>query len=249
MTDLPPGVHRLGDADVNFWLLVRETGLVLVDAGLPRHWAGLVTAVTALGRSPAEITDVVLTHGHPDHLGLAARLQRTSGATVWAHPAEVDLVAAPLAARRHARPERSLLPYVLRRPTALRGPAHLLRMGAARTQPVTAVRTFDDGEHLDVPGGLVAVHTPGHTPGSASFLLPDGAAAFTGDALVTHDVATGRRGPCVICRAFTHDGAQAERSLRRLGEMRADSVLTGHGEPFAGSLAAAAEEALAYGVR
>jgi glyoxylase-like metal-dependent hydrolase (beta-lactamase superfamily II) len=246
---LPPGVHRLGDPVVNFWLVAEGTQLTLIDTGLPRHWHQLCAALDAIGRSVSDIAAVLITHAHADHLGLASRLQQVNGADVWIHRADADLAAQPLKVRKFARSQRPLLPYLLRRPAGLAAPMHLLRMGAAATRSVTGARHFTDKEQLDVPGRLIAVHIPGHTPGSTAFLLPNGAAAFTGDALVTHDSVTGQLGPCVICLGFTHDGASAIQSLRRLAALDAETVLPGHGEPWREGLASAAHTALERGIR
>jgi glyoxylase-like metal-dependent hydrolase (beta-lactamase superfamily II) len=246
---MPPGVHRLGDRLVNFWLVADGTQLTLIDAGLPRHWRQLCAALEGIGRSVCDIAAVLITHAHADHLGVAGRVRQASGADIWVHRADAQLAAQPLKVRCFARPQRPLLPYLLRRPAGLAGPVHLLRMGAAATRAVSGAHHFADQQQLDVPGRLTAVHIPGHTPGSTAFLLPTGAAAFTGDALVTHDTVTGQLGPCVICLGFTHDGASATRSLHRLAALDAQTVLPGHGEPWPDSLASAACTALQRGIR
>ncbi|MEC3957642.1 MBL fold metallo-hydrolase [Nocardia sp. CDC153] len=248
MSTLPERMHRLGDEYVNFWLLDDPAGVVLIDAGLPRHWSGLTAALAARGRSLADITAVLLTHAHADHLGLAARIARESEAEVWVHADDAALAADPRAVNRYSPSERSLAPYLLRHPSGLRAPLHMLRLGMAWTPRVPRVRTFTDGQRLDLPGNPVAVHTPGHTPGSATFLLSEYGIACTGDTLVTDDAIGGRRGPTAICRGMTNDGAAATRSLRRLTEFDAELVLPGHGAPWTDGLAAAARVALDRGI-
>ncbi|MDT0465975.1 MBL fold metallo-hydrolase [Streptomyces gibsoniae] len=245
---LPAGVVRLGDPLVNFYLLQEGTDLTLVDAGLPSHWGGLSDRLESLGRSVRDIRAVLVTHGHLDHFGIARRVSAEAGAQVWVHDEDAPILRAPRRTRRYWRPERSLARYAVRRPSALRAPLHLARSGALGTAAVPVLRSFRDGEVLDVPGRPQAVHTPGHTAGSTTFLLPGRAVAFTGDALVTDDSVTGRQGPCLLCRAFTQDSTAARESLRTLGTLDADLVLPGHGEPWTGGIAEAARLGLESGV-
>ncbi|WP_216905717.1 MBL fold metallo-hydrolase [Nocardia noduli] len=248
MTPLPSHIHRLGDDHVNFWLVTTPDGLTLIDTGLPGHWPAFTAALKSLRYSPTDITAILITHAHPDHLGLATRIHQLSGASTWIHRADTDLAAHPRALRRHARPERPLLPYLLRHPTSARTPLHLLRLGMATVPPVTATHTFHDGQHIDVPGQPIALHTPGHTPGSSSFLLPEHGIIFTGDTLVTHDAVGHHHGPTAICRAFTHDSHTATTSLQRLATIDADLVLPGHGQPWTENIATAAHQALRHGI-
>ena len=65
-------VTRLGDREVNFYLLEDPGGLVLVDGGLPGHLPQLQSHLEGSGRSLGDIRAVLLTHAHPDHTGAAA---------------------------------------------------------------------------------------------------------------------------------------------------------------------------------
>ncbi|MER6539049.1 MBL fold metallo-hydrolase, partial [Streptomyces sp900105755] len=91
---------------------------------------------------------------------------------------------------------------------------------------------------------------PGHTPGSTGFHFPDQGLFFTGDALVTQEAFTGHTGPCLVCRAFTHDSAAALASLDAIAGLSRDTVLLpGHGRPFADGPREAATRARRFGVR
>lgn len=246
-----PGVHRLGDEAVNFYLIEHEDGLVLVDAGVPGHFGQLQEQLARLGHKLSDIRAVLLTHGHLDHTGLAERLRAEAGADIWIHRADAPILAdGPRSAMRHSKPERSMVPYLLRRPGALGAPLRFARMGAFTAPRVQHVLTLVDEEPLTaVPGQPRPVLLPGHTTGSAAFHFADRGLLFTGDALVTRDDLTGHTGPGLVCRAFTHDSAAALASLDRLGALPDSLILPGHGDLFDDGPRAAAELARRAGIQ
>jgi glyoxylase-like metal-dependent hydrolase (beta-lactamase superfamily II) len=249
-TQLAPGLHRLGDRIVNFYLIEEPEGLVLIDTGVPAHLAPLREHLAGIGATTADIRAVLLTHGHPDHTGLARTLQQ-AGADIWVHQGDAEIVrGGPRAAMRHAKPERSMASYLLRRPAAITAPLHLARAGAFTAPAPADVRVFDTDQRLDeVPGTPRAIALPGHTPGSTAYLFADRGLLFTGDALVTYDGLLGHVGPTLVCRGFTHDSRAALLALDRLEDLDAELVLTGHGEPIDGSPRAAVRQARELGVR
>jgi glyoxylase-like metal-dependent hydrolase (beta-lactamase superfamily II) len=239
-----PGVDRLGDDVVSFYLLEHPDGLTLIDAGLPGHLRQLQNHLARSGRSVRDIRAVLLTHGHPDHTGLAGPLHQ-AGVDIWVHEEDAPILKdGPRSAMRHAKPERSMLPYLLSRPAAMGTLLNLARKGGFTAPPVPGARTFSGDQRLDtVPGRPQAVVLAGHTPGSTAYLFADQGLLFTGDALVTHDSLTGHSGPTLVCRGFTHDSAAALTSLDRLDGLPASLLLPGHGQPFAGSPRAATDQA------
>jgi glyoxylase-like metal-dependent hydrolase (beta-lactamase superfamily II) len=252
-TQVAPGVHRLGDHVVNFYLIEDPDGLVLVDAGTPAHLPQLRTLLAGLDRSLGDVRAVLLTHGHADHTGLAHALQE-AGADLWIHERDaVILRDGPRSGMRHAKPERSMLPYLLRRPSALAVPLRMARDGAFTAPGVPGARVFDADRVLkEVPGAPQTVVLPGHTPGSAAYVFADRGLLFTGDALVTADGFTDRTGPTLVSRCFTHDSRAALAALDRLDELTAEPtarlLLPGHGEPFTGDVRTATRQARQFGV-
>jgi len=249
-TQVAPGVHRLGDHDINFYLIEGPDGLVLIDSGVPAHLEQLRGLLADLGRSMADIRAVLLTHGHLDHTGLAHTLHE-AGAAIWIQQRDAPILHdGPRSVTRHSKSERSMLPYLLRRPSTLVFPLQLARAGAFTAPAVQDVRGFDADQVLeDVPGTPQAVVLSGHTPGSAAYLFADRGLLFTGDALVTADAFSGRVGPTVMSRCLNHDSQAALTALDRLDELTADLLLPGHGAPFTGGIQTATRQARHLGVR
>jgi glyoxylase-like metal-dependent hydrolase (beta-lactamase superfamily II) len=240
--DVAPGVHRVEDAYVNWYLLEGEDrALTVVDAGLPRSWSSLQRVVRELGRSLDDVRALVLTHAHFDHVGFAERLRRR-GVPVMVTPEDAELARHPLRYRN----ERSRVRY-LANPRFLAIFGAMAAAGALVTPAVRRVGVFSDGEQLAVPGSPRVVATPGHTFGHVALHLPDRDAVIAGDALVMLDPYTGLSGPRLVAKAATADSAAAWASLDRLAALDATTVLTGHGEPWTQGTAAAVERARSAG--
>ncbi|UGT61003.1 MBL fold metallo-hydrolase [Nocardia asteroides] len=237
------GVHLLEHAAVNLYLIEDEDGLTLVDTGLPATFGRIAAAVRAVGRNPGELRAVVLTHAHFDHVGSARRIQQRWGTPIYVHSAERYLTAHPYRYRH----ERARLWYPLRYPRAVPVLARMAAAGALAVRGVRAVRTFEPGAELPVPGRPRVIATPGHTSGHCALHLPGRDAVLAGDALVTLDPYTGRTGPQIVSGAATADSEVALRSLTALAETGASTVLPGHGEPWTGGVTAAVEAALRAG--
>jgi glyoxylase-like metal-dependent hydrolase (beta-lactamase superfamily II) len=231
-----PGVHRVTDEVVNWYLVEDEAGLTAIDAGFPTAWSDLLSAIAALGRGRTDLAAVVLTHSHIDHIGFAERARAELGARVYVHEDDADLLRHPL---RIAKSERNPLLY-MRHGAARSLMAHALRSGAPRAKHVREWTTFRDGETLDVPGQPRVVFTPGHTFGHCALHLPDRDVLLAGDAVVTRNPYTGSLGPQIVADAATADGPGALASLDRIAETGAGLVLTGHGEPWTEGAAEAA---------
>jgi glyoxylase-like metal-dependent hydrolase (beta-lactamase superfamily II) len=236
------GIHRAQDADTNWYVIEDGSRLTVVDAGVPTSWASLRELLGALGRRVQDVEAIVLTHAHFDHVGFAERLRRGAGIPVYLHRADETLAYAPMAYAH----ERSRLWY-LPRPKAMPIVARLLRARAFFPPPLAEVQLFDDGDVLPVPGAPAVLATPGHTDGHCALHLPERGVLLAGDAVVTLDPYTGRRGPRLVARAATADSARAHQSLERIAASGAGTVLMGHGEPWSDGSEALASQAASAG--
>jgi glyoxylase-like metal-dependent hydrolase (beta-lactamase superfamily II) len=240
MTEVAPGVFRLGTPIVNWYLVSDGDRLTAIDAGLPAYAKTLDADLAALGLSIGSIDAVVLTHSDSDHTGMASRM-RDAGARVAIHADDEATLAKPAAKSGDAAPFK-LVP-LLRRPAFWRFMGHMARNGGGKPPPIEHAQTFADGEQLDVPGRPRVVHTPGHTPGHCALLLEDRGVLLTGDSLCTWNPLTGERRPQLMPKQFNTDNRACATSLGRLAAVDARVLLPGHGDPFQGTPSDAVERA------
>lgn len=211
------------------WVLVRAgDGLTLVDAGWPTDYPLVVASLERIKATPAQVEAVVLTHAHADHMGVAERFRAEHQAPVHAYNDEVGHAAGEYVERFR------IIDLLIRlwRPSVMAFALHCFRVSAPHPSPVFQVAGFAEGP-MDVPGGLIAVPTPGHTSGHCSFYLPDHGVVLAGDALVNQNLLTNRPGPRLMPRLFNHDSQKALGSLDRLATLEADLTLPGHGKAIA----------------
>ena len=242
MDEVGEGIHRLGASYVSWYLIAEGRGVTLVDTGNPNQYGQLPAALSRLGRTIGDVEAIVLTHAHGDHLGSSARIQDESGAPVHVHRGDGALARG----EAHREYERHFV-RDLHRWYAWKALLFFLFGGATRAPPVRLPREVEDGTVLDVPGSPRVVHTPGHTVGSACLSLDDRGVVFTGDAMVTLSITTGRTGPMIMPGSFNRDSRQSLDSLDRLRTLPAELLLPGHGLPHSGPMADAVDQAVAFG--
>ena len=148
-----------------------EGGVLLIDLGWHGAEAALREGLAEIGATPAEVTDVFLTHSHRDHIG-AWRLVRH--ARFHLATAEAPLF---LGEAGHVDPLSRAAGVAAGNPAPWQGEVPL--------RPFSRDTTFAFGNDT-----LRALLAPGHTPGSAAYVFRD--VLFIGDA-VTRSYLTGYR--------------------------------------------------------
>ncbi len=75
----------------NFYLVKHGQSLFLIDAGVNNDecWNGLVTALNRNGYTLSNLTGIILTHHHRDHIGLVNRITSEYAIPVYAHPLSI----------------------------------------------------------------------------------------------------------------------------------------------------------------
>jgi len=206
---------------IGCFLIRTADQVVLVDAGLgPRrkqmpdgmelHGGRLLTELTARGTARHEITDVVCTHLHSDHVGwlFDGDAQPTfPAARIWFGAADWDYF--------------------------VDGPGELdveIEAGFRRPQNSSLLRPLD--RETELAPGVTTLMTPGHTPGHLCLMVDfgDRRSLLLGDA-ITH--------PVQLAEPTWHsfgdvDANLADRNRQRLWHALEDPLVTGTGAHFPG---------------
>lgn len=222
MKDPVPGVHQVLSGYVNAYCLRSQDGLVLIDTGTAKSEGRILRAVAEIGHTPADIKHIIITHAHPDHMGSLAALVELTGAQCWAHEIDAGLI------------ETGTLPPIHPGPGML---AKLLYL-SSRVMPnnVAPAKVDHWVRHGDsLPGGLVAIHAPGHSPGQIALMLAGQQLLFAADAMMN---IWGLKLSLV-----NENQAQAALSAAKLASLDFDRALFGHGKPILGNAARKFREA------
>jgi glyoxylase-like metal-dependent hydrolase (beta-lactamase superfamily II) len=248
-----PGIWRIplplpmALRSVNLYLLGGSGEWALVDAGLgtPEDAAALRAGLRHAGIGLERITTLVLTHAHPDHIGLAGDVHAAAGAPVRMLRAEADnmfrvwddpeLTALRVANEhfvRHGLPADDA-------DLGVRGSRGLRR--ALHLPPRGAVVALAEGDTLRLAGhSYRALWTPGHADHHLCLLREDGV-------LVAGDHVLPRITPNIGLYPNARPNPLRDyfTSLAAVRDLPVRLALPGHGRPFA-DLAGRVDELCAH---
>lgn len=218
---------------VNCYLFTKN-GLTLLDPGPATDAAydELAAGLKDHGFAVADVDQLLITHPHMDHFGLANRVVEESGARTVAHQNATRLLEDPF---EHFDREQAFFgPFMqaMGVPEQVSDTAVTLPEAYMDYQePLAVDHELTDGDSVDTGVELTAVHTPGHAPGSVCFVQETEAVAFTGDHVLQHISPN----PLLTVAPGTDDERTRSLptyldSLRRIQETDASVGYSGHGE-------------------
>lgn len=229
-SEVAEGIHWLEHAHVNVYFVEQDGRVMIVDAGLPGIWPRIQKALRELDFEDSVVA-LVLTHGHFDHVGVAARLRNQYRLPILVHPDDAYITAHPYRYKHELN--RFVVP--LQNPGSLPILGRMTMAGALKVRGVTDTLPLVPGIASNLPGTPEVIHVPGHTAGHVALHFPDRQTLIVGDAFVTLNPYTGVKGPQIVSGAATANSPLALDSLDRIAALPADRVLTGHGEPWLSS--------------
>jgi glyoxylase-like metal-dependent hydrolase (beta-lactamase superfamily II) len=197
--------------------LIKGPKPILVDAGGPDDMPELVKSLAAHGLRVEDIALVVLTHGHSDHAGLAAEIQRLGHAKIALGAGDVPMA---------KQGDHGALS-----PTNFTGRI-LARFAIDPRFPPFEPDIVVTAEFDLAPWGVAgrAVAMPGHTPGSVVLLLDD-ARAFVGDVILGGYLGGALRPQKAGPHYFHAALAQNESNIQTLLHKGIKTFYLGHGGP------------------
>lgn len=196
---------------VNCYFVENEDGgLTLMDTALPFSAKGIVHAAESLKKP---ITRIILTHAHGDHIGALDSLKdHLPNVPVYISHRDARLLGGnrTLDKDEPQTPIKGAVP----KPDAIRTKPDIL---------------LNDGDSV---GTLLAIATPGHTPGSMSFLDTRNQSLIAGDAFQTRGgfaVSGQLRMMFPFPAMATWSKERALQSARRIMEYKPTLIAVGHG--------------------
>jgi hydroxyacylglutathione hydrolase len=158
------GQGKTVDRFVYVYLIYGTSNVTLIDCGVSSSETNIIEYLKETGRKLNEISMIVLTHAHPDHIGAARAIKKATGCNIAAHQADIAWIED---VERQSR-ERPVPAF------------HSLVGGSVKVDYI-----LKDGDMLDCGDGLKVevLHTPGHSKGAISLLLEKDQVLFSGDAI------------------------------------------------------------------
>ena len=219
--------------DVNVYL-IKEDPLTLIDVGpkTPEAAAALRDKLARNGVQFSDVRRIVLTHAHEDHCGLAKQVRdEAKNAEILVHDWETGHLFGRLAHEDHRNLMlRSGVPeQAFNEMQDLYANISLLTDSLADGD----FRPLNDEMELEFESGSLRVlHTPGHTPGSCSFVREADRTIICGDCVLKRITPNPILAPDPIdpTKRF-RSLAEYLVSLAKIREFKPTLAYGGHGEP------------------
>ncbi len=230
----------------NAYLLRGDGEWCLIDAGLatPDAEEVMLQGLAEAGITQADLSTIVLTHAHPDHIGLSGRFQQASGAPVLMFGMEGQRMLSIWSQRGSEMPEEVSAYYGRHGMPAEAGAQERTAMAATRSMVTVPERitSVEDGQEVRLAGALYRViWTPGHADGHICLWREVDGLLVAGDHVLP------RISPNI--GLYPHSRPDPLRdyleSLTKVRDLPTRCVLPGHGLPFV-DLRARVDELIAH---
>ena len=216
---------------INVYLVRLADGYLLIDCGMDTEacFEALARAVEAAGAGWRDITEILLTHVHPDHMGLAQRLIELTGARLSIHAHDAEFLRELTQTERHlawadgVMREAGVPEEIIAK---IRGSSNEIHKHFHSLNPDLVLQ---GGEKLATAvGELEVLWTPGHSPGHVCLYGRERRVLFAGDQMLE------QISPNIGWLPDRDPLGEFLDSLRELERLDVDLILPSHGAPFSG---------------
>lgn len=160
---IPISPEKVIDRDVYSYIIFGEK-ITLIDSGVTGAEKIIFDYIRKNGRDPQEISVVILSHSHPDHIGSVKAIKEATKCSIAAHSGEKDWIEDT----EKQFKERPVPGF------------HTLVGGSVN---VGRMLTDDEIVNLGEKITCKVMHTPGHSRGSITLIFENEKAIITGDSL------------------------------------------------------------------
>jgi len=225
---------KVGPENVNVYIVEGNDGNLLIDTGwnTPEAFNALAREMKNSGFALKDITDIVITHVHPDHMGLAGKIAELTGASIAVSEIENNLLDS-----YYAHPE-TLISELIVFFMANGVPEWELKMLSEASfnirsyvSPFKAAKLLKQGDIISMaPYEFQVMVTPGHSPGHICLYEPNKKYFFSGDHVLPEVVPNVSYHP----RSGEDPLGDYVKSLGALSDLEVRFVFPGHGSVFSG---------------
>ena len=196
--------------------IIKQENAILIDTGVPGKEGVILNALHQAGIDQNDLKLILISHGHQDHAGSAARLQEVTKAPIAVHENDAPMLRAGTQG------------YLV--PTGLTGRIAGVFFGSAnrskypKVNPDIVIKSNMDLTPYGIDGTVIP--TPGHTMGSVSVVLKNGD-TFVGD-LIVPQIPSGKPG----LPFWADKPDDVYQSIKTLLAYNPKTFYLGHGGPF-----------------
>ena len=237
--EILPGIYRVkissptvAYAHLNVYLIQGSDGFLMVDTGWNRPEAldSLEKQLGDIGLGFGDIEQIVITHAHPDHYGLAGMIKELSGAKLALHKEEIAVFGSKFVSMEQMWEDMALW---------------MRKNGYPEDELLESQKATPWTKHYGVPGfpdillndgdiipmesfELKVIWTPGHSPGHICLYDNQKKILLSGDHVLPTITPNVGRGP------WTGDNPLGDylTSLNNIKNLDVELILPAHEEPF-----------------
>jgi len=241
VTEIFPGIHWIKMpisleestlSHINIYLIEGDKGWLLVDSGwnTDKSFSTLHNYLLKIGAGFEDINQIVVTHVHPDHYGMAGRIKELSGATIAMHSIEKGFIGPRYISMNELliQTDRLLIASGVPRKIGevMRDASLGLEQYIVPTAPDVTLR---DGDTI-ATGKFTfrVIWTPGHSSGHICLYEPEHKILLSGDHILPKITPNVSLNP----QSIDNPLGRYLRSLEEIKALDVNLTLPGHDRPF-----------------